>query len=155
MSRANFFVELIKNNNVEELQKQIKNQPGIARSFMDVSGRTLLMLASGYGAYECVKILIHHSNVDALDCCESNALNYAVFNNRIDVANLLLEHNPNLLHMNISEDDAEDQSIIRFLLSRRHPNQGEWVPLFLEHKDRLSNEDVGLLYEHRLTSLFV
>ncbi|KAJ8131775.1 hypothetical protein O1611_g1848 [Lasiodiplodia mahajangana] len=61
-----------------------------------LSSRPPLVIASGRGSLECVRILLDNGADPNIECAAGSALYRAVATNHEDIARLLLEHNPGL-----------------------------------------------------------
>lgn len=151
MDEFDRYLELIKHNFYEELQKEIELNPDISR-LADGSGWTLLMSASCHHACECGEILIENgADVNAKNDNNETALmcsaGWVCFEN----AEYLLKKGAEVSTRTKGRgNSALDMAIKQNFNENR---KSEWLELFALYKNQFDEKDLETFYTHRLPLL--
>jgi ankyrin repeat protein len=143
-------VGMLKNNNHQQLQKQVRMNLDLV-SLKDEADWNLLMLSvsATYDAYECSLVLIEHgADVNIVNKYGRTILMVAIVNKNLRTATLLLEYGADL-----SARDNEGESAFE-IATRMKRKEAAWFELFSKYKDRFDEKDLALYHELRLRSLF-
>jgi ankyrin repeat protein len=143
------YEEIIKSNNMIELQKEITSNPALI-SIRNERDRSMLMVAVIYNAYECALMLIESgSDVNDVNKDGQTPLMYAAHWNRLKLAECLLHRGAD-----ISRRSTQSScSALDLFMTHSDEINKQWILLFNQYKDKLDAKDLELLYDNRLQSL--